>query len=172
MSTSFKLKLLELGNELRNSSGFPDTSNPEDAAVQVLTQVLVAALGKSGHLPVAGTFRETEATVASTFLCFLASPVVIHLKQEGAEVSINELVARSGLAAFHFLEENIVARSISNGMEEYKMLIRTGKAEPKLKDFVDTVNEGIFTYVITKDKRLHKAFGSLFSSLLDAWESM
>lgn len=162
--------MLDIANRLRKANEFPQSNDIEDAAVMVLTHIISTIQGKTGHFAVEGHIEESDAIVGAIFLCFLGSQLVLYLKDEGVVLPINDVIARAGLAAFHFLKSERTARVIHEGMEQYKAIIQAGQTMENIRDYTSTVSNGVLAYVMSKDEKLLDAFQSLYMTLFNAQE--
>jgi hypothetical protein len=167
---SFKNSLLIIANRLRKANRLPNSKDIEDAAVMTLTHILSSILRKSGHFPVEGHIEESDAVIGAIFLCFVGSQLTLYLKDEGVELPINDVIARTGLAVFQFLDSERAARLVHKGMEQYKAIIKAGTSMENIRDYTDTLSKGVLTYVMSKDERLLDAFSGLYMTLFNAQE--
>jgi hypothetical protein len=103
-------------------------------------------------------------------LCFVGSPAIIRLQQEGIEVSINDVVARAGFAVFQFFDDKTTAEIISRGMEQYKAIIVAEKDRQNIRDFSDSINQLVDLYGISGDEKCIPIFSKLYMALINAQE--
>ena len=169
-SGSFKNNLLAIANRLRKANRLPDSKDIEDATVMTLTHIVSSVQGKSGHFQVEGHIEEPDAVISAIFLCFIGSQLALYLKHEGVELPINDVIMRVGFAVYGLLDSEKVARIIHKGMEQYKAIIKTGASMENIRDYHDTLSDGVLTYVMSKDERLLDAFSSLYMTLFNAQE--
>lgn len=166
----FKRGLLTLANKLRKEIGFAKSSDVEDALAIVLTHIVTGAQTTAGHIPVSGFFEKNDAILGATFLCFVGSPAIIRLRQEGIELSINDVVARAGFAVFQFFDDRKAAEIISRGMEQYKAIIAAGEDRQNIRAFSDSINQLVDIYGISGDEQCIPIFSKLYMTLINAQE--
>lgn len=162
--------MIAIANRLREANGFPESKDIEDATVMTLTHIISSVQRKSAHFPVEGHIEESDAVIGAIFLCYVGSQLILYLRDEGVELSINDVIARTGLAVFQFLDSERAAVVIHKGMEQYKAIIKAGNTTENIREYTDTVSKGVFAYVMSKDERLLDAISSLYMTLFNAQE--
>lgn len=170
MQTSFICRVHELAEEICEENGLTYPQDAEEASVLVLTHIMTTVQGLSNHLPVEGRIDDADAVIGAIFLCFIASPLVVHLKNEGVELSINDIISRSGLAVFQFLNSERASAVIIKGMEQHRALIETGKTMKNVEDYTNTLHDGLYGYIMSGDKKLLDVLHDLYTALIDAKE--
>jgi len=169
-SPPFKHGLLKLANKLRKGIGFEKSGDVGDALTMVLTHVVTGAQTTAGHIPVSGCFEKNDAIIGAVFLCFVGSPAVIFLQQEGINLSINDVIAKAGFAVFQFFDDKTAAEIISQGMDHYKAIIGTGKDRQNIREYSETVNQLVYLYATSGDEQCIPIFSKLYTTLINAQE--
>ena len=170
-SQSFKSSLLNLANKLRRETGVAKSCDLEDALAMVLTNIVTGAQTTAGHIAVTGYFKKNEAMIGAVFLCFVCSPAIILLRQEGIELSINNIVARVGFAVFQFLDNKAAAEIISQGMEQYKTIIAASKNHENILNYIDSIDKLVELYVMSGDDQCIPIFSKLYMGLINSQET-
>ena len=170
MQPSFIIGVHELAGKICNENGLPDPQDIEEASVLVLTHIMTAVQGLSNHLPVEGRIDDGDAVIGAIFLCFIANPFVLHLKQEGVDLSVNDVISKSGLAVFQFLNSERATAVIVKGMEQYRSLIQAGVTMQNVVDYTNTVHNGLYGYIMSGDEKLLDVLHDLYTALIDAKE--
>jgi len=168
MQPSFTTNVQNMSKEICNENGLPEPKDIEAASVLLLTQILTTVQERSNHLPVEGRIDDADAVIGAIFLCFIASPFVLHLKHEGVDLSINDVISRSGRAVFQFLDPERASAVIVKGMEQYKELIKAGEKIKNIMDYTNTVNNGLYGYIMSRDEKLLDVLHDLYTALIDA----
>jgi len=171
MQQSFITNIQNIASQICNENGLPEPKNIEDASVLVLTHILTTVQGLSNHLPVEGRIDDSDAVIGAIFLCFIANPFVLHLKNEGIDLSMNDVISKSGLAVFQFLDSERASAVIVKGMEQYRALIEAGKEMKNIMDYTNTVHDGLYGYIMSRDEKLLEALHDLYTALIDAKEN-
>ncbi len=166
---SFKDNLLAIANGVLKNTGLPESDDIEDAAVIVLTHIASLVLSKAGHAPVEGRTEESDMIIGVTFLCFLGMPLCLNIKDEDTTLSLNDVIARAGLAIFTFLKsEKKAAETIHKGIAHYNEIIQAGKKDEKIEKYVNTTSDVMILYIMTKDEKLIDTFHSIYMTLFNA----
>lgn len=169
---SFKNNLWAIANRLCKDTELSESKNIEDAAVITLTHVITSVQIKSGYIHNflnVEQFDALDAEISAIFLCFVGNPLTIYLKSEGINLSVNELIISAGFGIFYFLDSKRAAQITHRGVERYKAIMKS-TTNMKLSDYTNTVNDGVWAYVMSKDERLMDAFTSLYMTLFNAQE--
>jgi hypothetical protein len=170
MQPSFTNNVHDLAAQICSDNRLPEPEDIGDASVLVLTHIMTTVQGLSNHLPVEGRINDADAVTGATFLCFIASPFVLHLKNEGIDLPINDVISRSGLAVFQFLDSERASAVIVKGMEQYRDLIEAGAELKNIVDYTNTVHNGLYGYIMSADETLLHSLHDLYSALIDATE--
>ena len=168
MDNSFKENMLSIANRIRETNGLPQSKNAEDAAVLLLTHITAFVQGKSSHFPLEGRIKNSEAVIGAAFLCFVGSQLVSYVEHEGIQLPINDVIAKSGLAVFQFLDSDRAAKIIHSGIQQYKTIIREGDTRDNIREYTETVGNAVWAYVMSKDEGLLEAFRGLYMTLYAA----
>ena len=168
---SFIESLLILANKLRAETGFEVSNDISDAIVLVATHIVTGAQSNSGIVSASGP-GFTGNTIGAIFLCFVTSPIVIHAKNEGYELSINDIVARAGFTIYQMYDDKTAAKFISDGIEQYKTIIQAGSIRENIREYTKTINEAVYVYIISGDEKLLEAFGKLYMTIVNAQEDL
>jgi len=159
-----------LASRICDENGLSEPKDIEEASVLVLTHILTAVQELSHHLPVEGRIDDADAVIGAVFLCFIASPFVLHLKKEGVDLSINDIISRAGIAVFQFLNSERATAVMVKGMEQYTALIEAGKTMKNVEDFTNTLHDGLYGYVMSGDGKLLDVLHDLYAALIEAKE--
>ena len=170
-SDFFKNSLMTLADRLRKINGLPESENLEDAVTMVLTHIISSVQGKVSHFPVKGHIKDSDVLIGMVFLYFLGSQLILHLRDNGAGLPANDVVAKAAFAVFQFLDTEKVTRVAHAGMEQYKAIIRSGETRENIRDYTRTVSNGVLAYVMSQDEKLLDIFSSLFITLVDSQEN-
>jgi hypothetical protein len=171
MQPTFISNVQNIAKQICNDNGLPEPKDIEDASVLVLTHILTTVQERSNHLPVEGRLDDADAVIGAIFLCFIATPFVLHLKNEGIDLSINDVISRSGLAVYQFLDSERAAAVIVKGMEQYRDLIEAGEEMKNVMDYTTTLHDGLFGYIMSRDEKLLDVLHDLYTALIDAQEN-
>ena len=170
MHPSFTTNVQNMAKEICNENGLPEPKDIEAASVLALTQILTTVQERSNHLPVEGRIDDADAVIGAIFLCFIASPFVLHLKHEGVDLSINDVISRTGRAVFQFLDSERASAVIVKGMEQYRELIAAGEEMKTIMDYTNIVHDGLYGYIMSRDKKLLDVLHDLYTALIEAKE--
>jgi hypothetical protein len=171
MQDSFTTNVQNIAKHICNENGLSEPKDIEDASVLVLTHIMTTVQGLSNHLPVEGQIDDADAVIGAIFLCFIATPFVLHLKNEGIDLSIKDIISKSGLAVVQFLDSERASAVIVKGIEQYRDLIEAGEEIKNIMDYTNTVHDGLYGYIMSRDEKLLDVFHDLFTSLIDAQEN-
>jgi len=171
MDDSFKENMLTMANRIRKTNGLPESKNVNDAAVLILTHIVVYAQGKSSHFPIEGYIKDSEAVIGAVFLCFVASQFIINIEHEGLKLPVNDVIIEAGKAVFKFLDYDRAIEIFYSGMEQYKAIIKSGDTRENIQDYTETIGKAVWAYVMLKDEGLLESFRSLYMTLHNAKES-
>jgi hypothetical protein len=171
MQPTFITNVQNIASQICNENGLPDPKDIEEASVLVITHIMTTVQRLSNHLPVEGQIDDSDAVIGAIFLCFIASPFVLHLKTEGIDLSINDVISKSGLAVFQFLDSERAAAVIVKGMEQYRALIDAGEEMKNVIDYTNTVHDGLYGYIMSRDEKVLDALHDLYTALIDAQEN-
>lgn len=171
MQPSFIANVQKIASHICNENGLPEPKEIDDASVLVLTQIMTTVQGLSNHLPVEGRIDDSDAVIGAVFLCFVATPFVLHLKNEGIDLSINDVISRSGLAVFQFLDSERASAVIARGIEQYRDLIESGEEMKNIIDYTNTVHDGLYGYIMSRDEKLLYVLHDLYAALIEAQEN-
>jgi hypothetical protein len=103
MDNSFEENLLAIANQICRTNRLPESNDVNDAAILLLTHIVVFAQGKAHHFPVKGHIKDSEAVIGAIFLCFAGSQIVLYIEHERIQLPINEFIAMAGKAVFQLL---------------------------------------------------------------------
>jgi hypothetical protein len=165
MDNPFKENVLAIANRIRKTNRLPESDDVNDAAVLLLTHIVVFAQGKAHYFPVKGHIKDSEAVIGAVFLCFVGSQIVLYIEHEGIQLPINEVIAMAGKAVFQFLGFDKAAEIIHSGMEQYKAIIRVGDTRENVREYTQTISDAVWAYVVSKDEGLLEAFRGLYMTL-------
>lgn len=172
MQPSFISSVHELADQICDENGLAKPQDIEEASVLVLTHIMTTVQGLSNHLPVEGRIGDADAVIGATFLCFIATPFVLHLKNEGIDLSMNDVISKAGLAVFQFLNSERASAVIIKGMEQYRALIQAGAELKNIVDYTNTVHDGLYGYIMSQDENLLHSLHDLYIALIDAKEDV
>lgn len=116
MDNPFKENVLAIANRIRKTNRLPESDDVNDAAVLLLTHIVVFAQGKALYAPVKCHIKDSEAVIGAVFLCFVGSQIVLYIEHEGIQLPINEVIAMAGKAVFQFLDFDKAAAIIHSGI--------------------------------------------------------
>jgi hypothetical protein len=165
MDNSFKENVLAIANQIRKTNRLPESDDVNDAAILLLTHIVVFAQGKTHHYPVKDYIKDSEAAIGAVFLCFVGSQIILYIENEGIQLPINEVIAMAGKAIFQFLGFDKAAEIVHSGMEQYKAIIRAGDTRENIREYTETISDAVWAYVMSKDEGLLEAFRSLYMTL-------
>ena len=171
MHPTFITNVQQIARNICNENGLPEPKDIEDASVLVITHIMTTVQGLSNHLPVEGQIDDSDAVIGAIFLCFIASPFVLHLKNEGVALSINDIILKTGLAVFQFLDSERASAVIVKGMEQYRGLIESGEEMKNVMDYTNTLHDGLYGYIMSREEKLLDALHDLYTALIDAQEN-
>jgi len=169
-SDFFKNSLISLANRLRRIDGLPESDSLEDAATRILTHLISYVQRKVSRFPAEGHIKDSEILTGMVFLYFVGNQLTLHLGDEGAELAINDVVAKAALSVFPFLGSEKVMRVAHAGMVQYKAIIKSGEARENVRNYTHAVSNGVLAYVMSQDERLVDIFCRLFITLVDVQE--
>lgn len=169
-SDFFKNSLIILANRLHKMDGLPESDSLKDAVTRVLTHLISYVQRKVPRFPVEGHIKDSEILTGMVFLHFVANQLILHLGDEGAELEINDVVAKAALSVFQFLGSEKVTRVAHAGMVQYKAIIKSGETRGSVRNYTHTVSNGVLAYVMSQDERLLDIFCRLFLTLVDVQE--
>lgn len=169
-SDFFKNSLIILANRLRRIDGLPESDSLEDAVTRVLTHLISYVQRKVSRFPAEGHIKDSEILTGMVFLYFVGNQLTLYLGDEGAELPINDVVAKAALSVFQFLGSEKVTRVAHAGMVQYKAIIKSGEARENVRNYTRAVSNGVLAYVMSQDERLVDIFCRLFITLVDVQE--
>jgi hypothetical protein len=172
MDNSFKENMLVLANEIRKTNSLPESDDINDAAILLLTHIVVFAQGKSHHFPVKDRIRDSEAIIGAVFLCFVGSQIVLYVKKEGIQLPINDVIAKAGKAVFQLMGTGKASEIIRSGIGQYKMIIKAGDTKGNIREYTDTINQAVWAYIMSKDEGLLEALRRLYLNLYNVKDSL
>jgi hypothetical protein len=168
-STSLYINnLFQIANLLRRKASYPATTSLAEAATMVITYLTTSVLTQADHYPVKGHLKEKEAIAGTIFLCFIASPIIINGENEGFELPLNDIVADAGFAVFQMLPKKEIAETISDGIEQYKRIITHSKDHPDIINFIDSMNELVYQFIVSQDNQYLPLFSKMYKNLCDS----
>jgi len=164
---SFGRKFLSLSDKLRAENGGKPSDDVEEAAASVAAHVVTRSLSETGHSPIKGPADSAGAVAAALLLCFVISPLIMRLRQEGFALSFTDVTKKSGLAIFHLYEEDEATRVIAEGTHQYKALIAFGDEMQDIRELSDSVNKLVCAYVLSGNEKYMVILGKLYTAFLD-----
>lgn len=159
---SFTRNILAISNRIREANGLPESDDVNNAAVLLLTHIITSVL------PVEGLIEESKAVVSAIFLYFVGTQLVLHARNEGIEIPINETIVKASIAAFQYLDPDRAMKIIHSGMEQYKATIKAANTTENIREYTEALSEIIWTYVTSRDERFLEAFRSLYMTIYNA----
>ncbi|MCL4475596.1 MAG: PilZ domain-containing protein [Nitrospirae bacterium] len=165
---SFVRNLLGLSDKLRAENGLKATDDVQEAAVSVAAHMVTRSLLETGRSPMKSSVDSAGSVTSAMLLCFVSSSLIMRLRQEGFALSVTDITRKSGLAIFHLYEEDEAAGVISEGTRQYEALIAFRDELQDIREFSDSVNQLVYTYVVSGNKKYICILGKLYTAFLDA----
>lgn len=165
---SFVKSVLRLSGTLRAESGLKASDDVEEAVVSVAAHMVTRLLPQTDQSPIESSADSGGAVTGALLLCFVTSPLIMRLGQEGFALSFTDITRKSGLAIFHLYEEDEAARVIAEGTHQYKSLIALGDEMQDIMAFSHSVTQLVYTYVGSGNEKYLWILGKLYTIFLDA----
>ena len=115
-------------------------------------------MGKVSHFPSKGHIEDADALTGMVFLFFIGNQLILHLGDKDVELSISDVVVNASASLFQFFDPEKVKRVAHAGMEQYKAIIRSGDTGKNVRDYTQTVSDGVLAYVMSRDEGLLEIF--------------
>lgn len=164
----FVRNFLGLSDKLRAENGLRAADDIEEAAVSVAAHVVTRSLSQTGHSPVKSSRDLAGAVTGALLLCFVSSPLIMRLRQEGFSLSFTDITRKAALAIFRLYEEDEAVRVIAEGTHRYKALIAFGDEMQDIREFSDSAKQLIYAYVLSGNEKYIWILGKLYAAFLDA----
>lgn len=165
---SFVSSLMGLSDRLRAESKSRPSDDVEEAAATVAAYAVTRSLSGAGQYGMRNPLDLAGAAKAAVLLCFVSSSLVTNLRLEGLELSFTGITGRSGLAMFHFYEDDETARVIAAGISRFEALMSPGEKAQDFRDFADSVNRFVYMFVMSGNEKYLSVLSRLYMCLLDA----
>lgn len=172
ISDFFKNNLMVIADRIRKTNELPESENLEDNVTLVLAHIIYYIQGKVSHFPVKDHARDSDVLTGMVFLYFVGSQLILHLRDEGIKVSINNVIAKTAVRVFQFLDSEKIARIAHAGMEQYKAIVRSGGTRESIRSYTQKVGSSVLAYVMSRDDQLLDVFSALFLTLIDTQENL
>lgn len=170
ISDFFKNSLVAHANRLRKIDGLPESDKLEDAVALVLTHIISHVQRKASRFPVEGHIKDSEVLIGMVFLHFVGNQLILHLEDEGTELSINNVILKPAFSVFQFLDSEKVTRVAHAGLVQYEAIVKSGDTRKDIRDYTRAVSNGVLAYVMSQDERLLDVFCRLFMTLVAVHE--
>jgi hypothetical protein len=162
----FVKNLLGLSDKLRAENGLGASDDVEEAAVSVAVHMVAQLLSETGQTRMQNSADPVVSITGAVLLCFVICPLIMRLRKEGFALSVADITKRSGLAIFHLYEEDEAVRVIAEGTRHYEVLMKFGDETRDIREFSDSVNQLVYTYVSTSNEKYVRILSKLYTAFL------
>ncbi len=167
-TTSFRTRLLAVGNRLQTINGVQASSSLQDAASLVISHIVAFATAHAGHTPIPGFTDEKKLVVGAIFLHIVGLNISQLLLDEDVQIDVKFAIAKAGMAGYHLLGKEKAAELLAQGNREFQSIISAGRTHSEIRDFLQKLEELIFLYVMSEDGDVLTGINKMYLSIADA----
>ncbi|MCK5666449.1 MAG: hypothetical protein KAI17_23320, partial [Thiotrichaceae bacterium] len=159
-----------IATRINEKNQFAPIQDMQAASVMVLTHIISAIYIKSGLVSSGESIEEVDAVMLATFMSLVGNQLFSILRYEETNISIVELVASTGNAAFSLLSPELKTKALTEGVEQAGKILAASDEAENVKKYTDSVSKLVYAYVRSDDEQYLDGLYKMYVSLVDANE--